>query len=379
MSYKFADLFCGCGGMSIGLINAGFVDTVAADFWDVAKNNYLSYEPLSHTDFYQTNMFNEDERKELSNVLSSSSIDLLAGGPPCQGFSTLGKREEKDTRNTLVESYLKTALEIKPKMLIMENVPAIQSMKHSSGKKYPEYAKELLRSNGYYAETVFVDGNQVGLAQTRKRLFLIALNKGYLKEIDDFSKVLTNTIAKLQPTHDYLPIKDVIGDLPRLESGEGADELCTKNGVVYNHYVFKYEPNTLARIKTVPKNGGLQDIPDELLSNHLVKMKHGGYGSGGFVKNLYGRLDWEKPSGTIVAGIKKITCGRFFHPVDSRLLTVREAARLQSFPDDYKILGGLIDQYTVVGNAVPPKFSELIGNVLIDIFETYKRGDTDEN
>lgn len=379
MSYKFADLFCGCGGMSIGLINAGFIDAVAADFWDVAKTNYLSYEPLSHTDFHQTNMFIEEERKALSDTLSSSEIDLLAGGPPCQGFSTLGKRKEKDTRNTLVEAYLKTALEVKPKMLIMENVPAIQSMKHSSGKKYPEYAKDLLRQNGYYTDIVFLDGNQVGLAQTRKRLFLIAINKDYVNDIEDFTKVLADTILRLQSTQDYIPIKDVIGDLPSLESGEGSDEIQTSNGVIYNHYVFKYEHNTLARIKAVPQNGGLQDIPDELLSNHLRKMKYGGYGSGGFVKNLYGRLDWEKPSGTVVAGIKKITCGRFFHPSDSRLLTVREAARLQSFPDDYKILGGLIEQYTVVGNAVPPKFSELIGKVLVDIFETYKRGDTDEN
>lgn len=373
MSYKFADLFCGCGGMSLGLIDAGFVDTIAADFWDVAMKNYLSYHKLSKTDFHQTNMFNEDERLDLIDAIKAAGIDLLAGGPPCQGFSTLGKREEKDTRNTLVEAYLQVALAIKPKMLIMENVPAIQSMKHSSGKRYPEYAKQLLQENGYYAETVFVTGDQVGLAQTRKRLFLIALNKDYLSEISDFSKELTNTLKQLQPANGCTTLRSVIGDLPSLQSGEGSDEMTISGKTLYNHYAFEYEKNTLARIQTVPEKGGLQDIPDELLSNHLKKMKSGGYGSGGFVKNLYGRLDWDAPSGTIVAGIKKITCGRFFHPVDHRLLTVREAARLQSFPDDYKFLGGLIDQYTVVGNAVPPKFSEYIGKVLIDIFERYRK------
>lgn len=375
MAYKFADLFCGCGGMSIGLVNAGFIDTIAADFWDVAKENYMSYKPLSSTTFYQTNMFNEDEREELSQALLSANIDLLAGGPPCQGFSTLGKREEKDTRNTLVEAYLKTAIQVRPKMLIMENVPAIQSMKHSSGMRYPEYAKKLLHENGFYAETTFIDGLQVGLAQTRKRLFLIAINKDYVSNIEDFSKELLSTIETLQPSREYKSIREVIGDLPHLESGEGSDVLETNSGTIFNHYVFKYEPNTLKRIQAVPENGGLQDIPDELLSNHLIKMKHGGYGSGGFVKNLYGRLDWDKPSGTVVAGIKKITCGRFFHPSDSRLLTVREAARLQSFPDDYRFLGGLIDQYTVVGNAVPPKFSEFIGKVLISIYEKYRKGE----
>ncbi len=373
--YSFADLFCGCGGMSLGLVNAGFKDVIASDFWDVAMKNYLSYHTLSSTKFFQTNMFNEEERVELTNAIKNANIDLLAGGPPCQGFSTLGKREEKDTRNTLVEAYLQVAIAVKPKMLIMENVPAIQSMKHSSGKKYPEYAKHLLADNGYYAETVFITGEQVGLAQTRKRLFLIAINKNYVGDITDFSNILRETLTRLQPADGCSTLRKVIGDLPSLQSGEGSDEMFVNGTAIYNHYVFVYEKNTLARIEAVPKRGGLQDIPDELLSNHLKKMKSGGYGSGGFVKNLYGRLDWDAPSGTIVAGIKKITCGRFFHPVDNRLLTVREAARLQSFPDDYKFLGGLIDQYTVVGNAVPPKFSEYIGKVLIDIYERYRKDD----
>ncbi len=373
MSYKFADLFCGCGGMSLGLIDAGFTDVIAADFWDVAMRNYLSYYKLATTNFYQTNMFNENERLELIDAIRAANIDLLAGGPPCQGFSTLGKREEKDTRNTLVESYLQVALAIKPKLLIMENVPAIQSMKHSSGKRYPEYAKQLLQENGYYAETVFVTGEQVGLSQTRKRLFLVALNKNYLRYVDDYAKVLAETLERLQPAWECTTLRSVIGDLPSLQSGEGSEEMIVDGKTIYNHYAFAYEKNTLARIRAVPENGGLQDIPDHLLSNHLKKMKSGGYGSGGFVKNLYGRLDWDAPSGTVVAGIKKITCGRFFHPVDHRLLTVREAARLQSFPDDYKFLGGLIDQYTVVGNAVPPKFAKYIGEVLIDIFERYRK------
>ena len=371
--YKFADLFCGCGGMSLGLIDAGFEDTIAADFWDVAKKNYTSYHKLASSTFYQTNMFMENEREELTQAIKEANIDLLAGGPPCQGFSTLGKREEEDTRNTLVEAYLQLAISVKPKMLIMENVPAIQSMKHSSGKKYPEYAKELLSNNGYYAETVFITGEQVGLAQTRKRLFLIALRKDCVIEIPDFTKTLFDTLARLQPAKGCSTLRKVIGDLPSLQSGEGAEEMCVAGRTIYNHYVFVYEKNTLKRIEAVPEKGGLQDIPDSLLSNHLKKMKSGGYGSGGFVKNLYGRLDWDAPSGTVVAGIKKITCGRFFHPVDNRLLTVREAARLQSFPDDYRFLGGLIDQYTVVGNAVPPKFSEYIGKVLIDLYESFRK------
>lgn len=371
--YRFADLFCGCGGMSIGLINAGFTDVIAADFWDVAKKNYLSYHLLKNTDFHQTNMFVPEERNELKAAIAKSNIDILVGGPPCQGFSTLGKREEKDARNALVEAYLQMAIDIKPKMIIMENVPAIQSMKHSSGKKYPEYAKDLLIDNGYYAETVFVEGCQVGLAQTRKRLFLIAINKRHVKSIPDFSAELYDVMENLRPAVGCKSLRSVIGDLPSLQSGDGTDEFDVNGKTIYNHSVFAYEDNTLNRIKAVPANGGLQDIPDDLLSDHLKKMKSGGYGSGGFVKNLYGRLNWDEPSGTIVAGIRKITCGRFFHPTDDRLLTVREAARLQSFPDDYKFLGSYTEQYTVVGNAVPPKFSEYVGRVLAYIFDKYRK------
>lgn len=371
--FKFADLFCGGGGMSLGLIAAGMKDTVAVDFWEAAKNNYTTYEPLSHSEFLQLNLFDDKNKDLVVDVLKKKKIDVLAGGPPCQGFSTLGKREEEDLRNKLVDAYLSIALRVAPKMIIMENVPAIQSMKHESGMKYPEYAKKLLADNGYYATTVFMEGEKVGLAQSRKRLFLLAINKAYVNEIENYAQLVMAEIEKLESQYERKTLRDVIYDLPRYESGEGTD-IAEVDGVpLYNHTVFKYREDNLRRIECVPYNGGLQDIPDELLSNHLKKMKSGGYGSGGFVKNLYGRLDWDQPSGTIVAGIKKVTCGRYFHPECNRLLTVREAARLQSFPDDYIVKGGQIEQYTIIGNAVPPRFSEVVGTVLTTIYKKYEK------
>ena len=370
---KFADLFCGGGGMSLGLIAAGMKDTVAVDFWEAAKNNYTTYEPLSHSEFLQLNLFDDKNKDKVVEVLKKKNIDVLAGGPPCQGFSTLGKREEEDLRNKLVDAYLSIALRVSPKMIIMENVPAIQSMKHASGLKYPEYAKKLLSENGYYATTVFMEGEKVGLAQSRKRLFLLAIKKECVKEIKDFDKEIRSELEKIESGYEKKTLRDVIFDLPRYESGEGTDIAEVDGKPLYNHTVFKYREDNLRRIECVPYNGGLQDIPDELLSNHLRKMKSGGYGSGGFVKNLYGRLDWDQPSGTIVAGIKKITCGRYFHPECNRLLTVREAARLQSFPDDYIVKGGQIEQYTIIGNAVPPRFGEVVGTVLSTIYKKYKR------
>ena len=374
MKYKFADLFCGGGGMSLGLMAAGLKDTVAVDFWEAAKRNYTTYEPLSHSLFMQKNLFNQDERDEVSDKLKEKKIDILAGGPPCQGFSTLGKREDDDCRNKLVDAYLEIALNVRPKMIIMENVPAIQSMKHESGLKYPEFAKQLLQKNGYYATTVFLEGEKLGLAQSRKRLFLLAINSEYVNKIDGFDQIIIDRLKKIENKYTPKTLRDVIYDLPRYESNQGKDEDIIEGKPLFNHTVFKYREDNLSRIKCVPYGGGLQDIPDKLLSNHLRKMKSGGYGSGGFVKNLYGRLEWDKPSGTIVAGIKKITCGRFFHPECNRLLTVREAARIQSFPDDYLVKGGMIEQYTIIGNAVPPRFSEVVGKVLTSVFDEYKRG-----
>lgn len=379
MKFKFADLFCGGGGMSLGLIAAGMEDTVAVDFWEAAKKNYTSYKLLEKSDFMQMNLFDIDNRKKVVQKLIEESIDVLAGGPPCQGFSTLGKREEDDCRNKLVDAYLEIALDVKPKMIIMENVPAIQSMKHESGLRYPEYAKRLLTNNGYYATTIFIEGEKVGLAQSRKRLFLLAINSSYVNEIKDFEEEIKTLYEQYVENCESKILRDVIFDLPRFESGEGADVIEIDGKTIYNHSVFSYRSDNLERIKCVPYNGGLQDIPDELLSNHLKKMKYGGYGSGGFVKNLYGRLDWDQPSGTIVAGIKKITCGRYFHPECNRLLTVREAARIQSFPDDYLVKGGMVEQYTIIGNAVPPKFAECIGTILTTVFNKYVKDDGYEN
>ena len=166
-------------------------------------------------------------------------------------------------------------------------------------------------------------------------------------------------------------IKDVIYDLPRLESEEGDEELEVNGKVIYNHNVFKYSDILLKRFSFVKPGGGLRDIPDEYLPDHLLKVRKGAYGNGGLQKNVYGRLEWDKPSGTIVAGIKKITCGRFVHPENDRLLTVRECARIQGFPDDYKLTGSMTEQYTLVGNAVPPKFSEILGKAIRQILEKY--------
>lgn len=154
---------------------------------------------------------------------------------------------------------------------------------------------------------------------------------------------------------------DAIGDLP--------NHCLYKNGSTYfeNHIPLNHSKNLIRRFSFIPPGGGLLDVPIRLLPKHLKRMRSQKYGSGGHVKNIYGRLQWDRPCGTIVAGIDKITCGRFVHPKYNRLLTPRECARLQSFPDDFVFKGSHVTQYYLIGNAVPPKFSEKISEVLIKI------------
>tara|TARA_B100000676_G_scaffold294342_1_gene332204 strand:- start:1872 stop:2963 length:1092 start_codon:yes stop_codon:yes gene_type:complete len=354
---KFVDLFCGIGGISTGLKQAGYKLAFSVDNWKAAKLNHKSDK------FYDFDLFNEKSQEKIIHKIQSESIDLLIGGPPCQGFSTLGKRSIKDRRNTLVDIFLKIISKSKPNFVIIENVRGLKTMDHPNGLKFDVHIKKTLRSkaNGYIVNTIILDGLSFGMAQNRKRIFYIAIKKTRLKiKSEQLSLLILKYINSKKQKSKTL--KDIIFDLPKVESGD----TCT-NKNIFNHTPFNHGLDIVNRIKCVPPGGGLQDIPDKLLNNHLLKMKNGGYGSGGFVKNVYGRLEWNKPSGTIIAGVRKITCGRLFHPESNRLLTVRECARLQTLPDDMEIYGSITEQYTLVGNAVPPLFSKILGNLILHL------------
>lgn len=369
---EFADLFCGAGGISIGLKKAGFSPKYAVDIWQASKKNYTEYSELKEAEFNQLDLLKPEDREKLIHILGNNKLTLLSGGPPCQGFSTMGKRKAGDKRNGLVDSFLDIISKTNPKIVIMENVTGLNSMIHECGLKYPQFISKFLDElkPGYFTCKVQLNGLDYGLAQTRKRVFFVCIRKDIwtngLNFEDEFLKILES-----YKEEKLKVIKDVIYDLPRLESEEGDEELEVNGKVIYNHNVFKYSDILLKRFSFVKPGGGLRDIPDEYLPDHLLKVRKGAYGNGGLQKNVYGRLEWDKPSGTIVAGIKKITCGRFVHPENDRLLTVRECARIQGFPDDYKLTGSMTEQYTLVGNAVPPKFSEILGKAIRQILEKY--------
>lgn len=361
----FSDLFCGAGGISLGFLKAGLKPFLASDNWDKSENNFKLNKDLKKIKFMKLDLSKKENIKLISKKLKN--IDVLAGGPPCQGFSTLGKRKIGDQRNLLVDSFLKIILFSKPKIVVFENVPGLKSMNHFSGVNYIDFIKNFFKKKNYEVIQILLDGKYFNMAQARKRVFIIAFNKKYFRKKS--INIFTDNYKKITSRNcNYASLESKIKDLPRIESGEGKQVIKKGSKYIFNHQSFSHGDDLVRKLKYIKPNGGLIDVPMRLLNGHLKKMVTGKYGSGGFLKNIYGRLDWKKPTGTVVSGIRKITCGRFVHPVSHRLLTPRECARLQEFSDEYEFHGSLTDQYTLIGNAVPPTFSNFIGAILKSCF-----------
>ncbi len=357
----FSDLFCGAGGISLGFLRAGLRPALASDFWDKSELNFRLNKNLKKIKFLKRDLGKKENILLISKLVKN--IDILAGGPPCQGFSTLGKRKKNDQRNLLIDSFLQIIKLSRPKVIVMENVPGLKSMKKKNGTKYLDFIKNYLKKENYIYEEIMLDGKYFKMAQARKRVFFVGFNlKFYDKKIIDKFKVDFFKKTKIKSNYSNLDTK--IKDLPKIKSGQGKQILKLKSKTIFNHESFVHSDELLKKLKYVKPNGGLIDVPRRLLNNHLKNMVDGKYGSGGFIKNIYGRLDWKKPAGTVVAGIRKITCGRFIHPDFDRLLTPRECARLQGFSDGYLFHGSITDQYTLIGNSVPPIFSYHLATII---------------
>jgi len=355
--YTYIDLFSGCGGLSYGFSKSkSFQCLLASDVWDKAGEHYeLNHknEPFELRDF--------SKQEDIDSVVSrfKNKCDVVLGGPPCQGFSTLGKRKLVCEKSILVDSFLEVATRIKPRLILMENVKTITSKKHPAGGLVTDKIDELLARSGYAYKTIILSATDFGLGQTRKRFFLFAVKKKNKAILDELIEGIEKKKKK-----KFSTLKELIGGLPIIEAGQG-EQVTSYNGKnIYNHQAMNHSEKLVERFSYVSKGGGLLDVPVELLTNHLRKMVSGGYGTGGHAKNIYGRMSWDKPSGTIVAGMDKITIGRFVHPDCNRLLTPRECARIQSFPDSFRFQGSFVTQYYLIGNAVPPVFSKVFSSTI---------------
>lgn len=338
-TYDFVDFFCGAGGMSYGFHKIG--DLTGRFRWagaiDIDKHAIDTYERNYGHRPAQMNLAEVD----IEDIKSALSLDpnnelILIGCAPCQGFSAHRKKDHRgpDKRNTLVGLFAEIAVQLKPKMIIMENVPDLLAKKHWH---HYEAFKETVKAAGYHIAVKILNMAEYGTPQARFRTVLIADR--------DFVPTLPEPILKPE---QFRTVRDAIGDLPPLKVGE-------KDPNDPMHMTSRHRKETLEILKQVPKNGG--NRPHGVGPQCLDKVA-------GFY-DVYGRLAWDKTAVTITARCRTPSCGRFVHPDQDRGLSVREAALLQGFPKDFYFEGPFDDKFKQIGNAVSPIFSvRLAGHVL---------------
>lgn len=324
------DIFSGCGGLTEGMHQANFKTKIAFEIDEIASMAYR----LNHS---QTTVITKDIRKvsiaEIKRILKGKPIHLLAGCPPCQGFSSIRRLNRatpvEDDRNNLIMEYVRLVKALKPYTIMMENVPGL--VEYDLFKK----AIKILKTDlNYEIDFKVVNVKDYGVPQSRKRLVLVGSRLGEIKVAEPLNEKKT-----VRQTIEHLPLPE--------------------NSTDPIHKIFPtHIPAVQKRIELTPKNGGSRkDLPKQyLLKCHEDE-------NIGF-NDVYGRLRWDDYSTTITGGCLNPSKGRFLHPEQNRNISAREAAMLQSFPADYKFPLGIPkgNLALMIGNALPPAFSYVQSN-----------------
>lgn len=343
------DLFSGCGGISLGFELAGFTISGGIDIDPDSIKTFKRNFPKSKAICENLLEYSDDR---IIKDFSEQNIDVIVGGPPCQGFSTANRwnKENEDPRNKLFFEYLRFVELLKPKAVVIENVRGILTRDHGYAK---DRIENLLEDLGYTVNCKVLNASDYGVPQNRYRAFFVAIKKDY-KETFDFEQL--NPKPKVT-------VKEAIGELYDLDK-EPKEKLLSKpqskylkylrneNQVIHNHEIKYPAQLTQERISHVPQGGNWADIPEELFPNNR-KNRH---------SSAFKRLDENACSVTIDTGNAH---SNYFHPLYNRIPTVREAARIQSFKDNFIFEGSRTSQYCQVGNAVPPLLAKAIADELL--------------
>jgi DNA (cytosine-5)-methyltransferase 1 len=318
-------LFSGAGGMRLGLEQAGFKVVVSSDISKHAEETH-------HKNWPNSPFLRKDIRqitaRELLKLSNGKRPNLLAGGPPCQGFSTLGDKLSSDPRNDLFVAFLRIARELGPELILIENVKAFTTM---YGGRFADWIERELRAFGYAVHKSVLNAADYGAPQIRHRAIFV----GSRLEADFSFPTSTHGLRDGKP---FEVVGDWIGDL------------ADKGDEVPNHIALNHSPKVIARYKLIPEGGRLPS-PDKLPQE--IRRKNFG--------NTYKRLHRDRPALTMVPGNNAFP----IHPTLNRSLTPREAARLQTFPDEFVFSGDRRNQCILVGNAVPPLLAKAVGKALV--------------
>jgi DNA (cytosine-5)-methyltransferase 1 len=351
--YIAADAFCGAGGLSLGLRNAGFRVVAAFDNNPHAIRTYRRN--LGNHGFEASILDVTPDRLKSADDPPVARFDLIAGGPPCQGFSVQRRNGDEDPRNSLPLEFLKLIKAVQPPFFLFENVPGI---KKRHGEQILQAFIEDAQAAHYLCRSRVLDAVNYGVPQFRKRLFIV----GELSLEGDmwynFPEPTTDE------NREETKVRMAFRGLP-----EPPDDL-TEHPDIPNHRRTGLSQLNLQRIKLVPQGGGMQDLPEELRvachRNGPDKIGH---------RYVYGRLHLDRPAATITARFDSFTRGKFGHPIEHRNITLREGARLQTFPDDFVFEGGQEEIAAQIGNAVPPLLAEALGRSILDAMERRSRGE----
>lgn len=349
MSLNIIDLFCGAGGMSLGFKKAGFNSVLALDKWEDAIKTYNYNFNNNVGKFIDIYDFTNDK---LEKINQNDNIKGIVGGPPCQGFSMVGTRDHKDERNNLYLEYVRFVKEIRPDFFVLENVRGLLTLKNGY------FKKEIINrfdNLGYNVTFDVLRACDYGVPQSRVRVFFVGLKKEKFE--DEFFKFP-------KPTKDRpISTKEAISDLPSLDNGEDSEKyklepqnkfqklMRGKMNKIYNNDITNHTAKTKHIINMVPDGGGIRDLPEKYYEVRNYN-------------NAFKRMDSKLPSSTIDCGHRN-----YFHYEENRVPTVRESARIQSFPDNFIFQGSKTSQYTQVGNAVPPLLAEVLAKEIRKVVE----------
>ncbi|MCE7743833.1 MAG: DNA cytosine methyltransferase [Candidatus Heimdallarchaeota archaeon] len=364
---KVIDLFCGIGGASLGFKQAGYKILLGLDIDKTALEIYKEN--------VKCKTIKEDIRKYTPEKcltdanIKKGELDVLVCCPPCQGFSKIRKDGETDKRNDLVFTTARFIIEIKPKLVVFENVPGILAPKFRE--KFNEFCN-MLKSNDYLIsdnlENYKLNAANYGIPQRRKRVIMIAIRKEFADEPFTLLKQ-THFKPKNSEKNEFQiwkTVKDAFFGLKNLR-------IKKKDPNDKYHYAPNHTTMIRKRLRRIPKDGGSrEDLPKRFqLECH---QNFGGH------KDVYGRMEWNKPAPTLTGGWHTPSKGRFTHPVANRGLTIREACRLQTFPDDFDFLIENRQKISLfLGNAVPVEWIRIIANQIAKEMNWVERLNSDDN
>jgi len=347
MEFRILDLFCGAGGMSYGMHkNNHFITKVALDINEKVAQTFKNN--ISGAELIIGDIQNKIVKEKIINLSIKNNINMIIGGPPCQGFSLKGKKLGlDDPRNFLFMEYLQLVEELKPEVFVIENVKSLMS---TSNGWFKNQIIDKIENLGYKVSVGILKASDYGVPQNRERAIFLC-NKE--KKID----LPTPTVEK------SITVREAIEDLAYLNSNEGGFEekyiteakskyqksMRKYSNKLYNHKASNHSKIALHKLSLIPPEKGKEYLPEHLLGKQKFK-------------STWGRLIWDKPSGTIDTRFDAASNGKNNHPFLNRTITPREAARIQSFDDSFVFYGNRVDIRTQIGNAVPPLMAKAIAD-----------------